>query len=266
MDKGLEDAGLGETVVQVEADEWCRRVLAKHWPSARRFDDVSTFGRGSVPELSGRVVLCGGFPCQDLSSAGKQAGIHEGKKSGLWREFFRVATELLPEAIVIENVSSGQRGWVPFVRRDLHLLGYDTTALAISAADVGAPHERRRVFILAYHRSLERPGRARALVDASDADGDRAERVSGGRAGAVRGQGEGEPGDDGGERCALGLAGTDAVCARREERVRVAARSPLSRPGDDGGDGAVADADGLRRRGRASSRRRELRTASRLGN
>lgn len=145
LELGLEWAGVGHTVWQVEKDPFCQRVLAKHWPQVERFDDVSTVGAACLPVAD---VICGGFPCQDVSAAGKGAGL-AGALSGLWREYQRIVSELRPRFVVVENVASGSRRWLPHVRSDLHVLGYRTRAFALSAFDVGAPHLRRRVFVLA---------------------------------------------------------------------------------------------------------------------
>jgi len=146
LELGLEMAGVGHTVWQVELDGFCRRVLSRHWPEAERFDDVRFVGRSELRDVD---VICGGFPCQDVSSAGKRAGM-SGAKSGLWFEYLRIVEELRPRFVVVENVASGKRAWLPTVRRGLHLLGYRSTAVALSAYDVGAPHLRRRIFVIAY--------------------------------------------------------------------------------------------------------------------
>ncbi len=143
LELGLERAGLGPVAWQVEKDPFCRSVLAKHWPDVEKHEDVRTAG-----PLARVDLICGGFPCQDVSSAGKGAGL-DGERSGLWREFRRIVSELRPALSVVENVASGARRWLPFVRRDLHLLGYRTRAFAFSASDVGAPHLRRRIFVVA---------------------------------------------------------------------------------------------------------------------
>jgi DNA (cytosine-5)-methyltransferase 1 len=145
LELGLESAGLGEVVWQCELDPFCRRVLAKHWPNVEKHDDVRTFHPKPVD------VLCGGFPCQDVSSGNTRGakGL-DGERSGLWREFRRIAEAITPSIIVVENVASGARRWLPFVRRDLHVLGYRTRAYALSADDVGANQRRRRVFVIAY--------------------------------------------------------------------------------------------------------------------
>ena len=145
LELGLERA-LGWPVAwQVEIDEWCRSVLAAHWPAAERFSDVSTVGSAVLRPVD---LICGGFPCQDVSSAGRGAGL-AGERSGLWFEYLRIVDELRPRIVVVENVASGARRWVDTVCDGLAALGYRPRPLALSAADVGAPHLRRRVFVVA---------------------------------------------------------------------------------------------------------------------
>ena len=146
LEKGLEIAGLGPVLWQVECDPFCRRVLERHWPGATRFEDVCDV---SAAELAPVDLICGGFPCQDVSSAGKGAGL-AGERSGLWREFARIVGELRPSWVVVENVASGARRWVDAVVRDLGQLGYATLPVPLSAADVGAPHRRARIFLVAH--------------------------------------------------------------------------------------------------------------------
>ena len=147
---GLERSGLGPVVWQVEQDEYARRVLAKHWPEARRYSDVREVGAHNLEPIG---VLSGGFPCQDLSISNQKGQGLEGQRSGLWFEFERIANELRPEWIVIENVQHTWKRWVPVVRRRLHAIGYASVPLRLSAADVGAWHRRRRGFILAHANS-----------------------------------------------------------------------------------------------------------------
>lgn len=159
LELGLERAGLGPVLFQVEQDPACRAVLARHWPDVPRFDDVCDV-EVVTPKASSRSkpkrknplphvdLLCGGFPCQGNSSAGKGLGLKD-PRSALWFEFRRIAKALAPPLVVVENVASGARRWLPHVRKDLHVLGYRTRAFQISASDVGAPHLRRRVFVVA---------------------------------------------------------------------------------------------------------------------
>ncbi len=145
LELGLERAGLGPVVWQCEIDPFCRRVLARHWPDAGMLcDDIRTIKHPPPVDL-----ICGGFPCQDISSAGKGAGL-AGSRSGLWFEFARIIEASRPSWVVVENVASGARRWVDRVVCDLGRLGYEALPVPLSAADVGAPHLRRRVFIIAH--------------------------------------------------------------------------------------------------------------------
>lgn len=144
IEKGLESAGLGTTVWQCEIDPFCREVLAKHWPTATRYDNIMELH--NPPKVD---ILCGGFPCQDLSHAGKRAGL-EGDRSGLWKEFLRIIGETSPTWVVIENVHHAWGNWVPTVRGDLASIGYSSVSIRLSASEIGADHERRRVFVIAH--------------------------------------------------------------------------------------------------------------------
>ena len=153
LELGLEWAGLGPVRWQVERDEFCRRVLAKHWPGVRRYDDVRTIG-GYLERVD---IICGGFPCQDVSSAGSRAGL-VGDRSGLWSEFSRVIGIVRPRAVVVENVASGASLWVDAVVRDLVEQGYAVFPFPVAASDVGALHARKRVFVVA--RNTHREGQS----------------------------------------------------------------------------------------------------------
>ena len=101
FDLGFERAGI-ETIWQVEIDEYCRKVLARHFPHAQRFSDIRECGAHNLTPVD---VLSGGFPCQDISVAGKGAGI-EGERSGLWTEYARIIGELRPRYVIVENVAA----------------------------------------------------------------------------------------------------------------------------------------------------------------
>ncbi len=146
LELGLERAGLGPVVWQVEKDAYCRAVLAKHWPDALRFDDVLTVGAHNLPPVD---VICGGFPCQDISYAGRGAGL-AGERSGLWYEFARIIREMGPRFVVVENVAALLDRGMGDVLGTLSDLGYDAEWSCIQACDVGAPHYRDRIFLVAY--------------------------------------------------------------------------------------------------------------------
>lgn len=161
LELGLERAGM-TTVGQVEIDPFCRRVLAKHWPEVPRHDDVRTavdWWRGEPrPDVE---VICGGFPCQDISTAntsGTRAGL-AGAKSGLWAAYESAVDALRPEWVIVEN-SPRWRAWAPAVRADLHRLGYGTGALLLPAGSLGAPHRRPRCVVVAHADGDREPLRA----------------------------------------------------------------------------------------------------------
>src|SRR5690606_29824272 len=144
---GLEWAGLGPVLWQVEFNGRRRENLARHWPDAdRSVADVATAGRGNLAPVD---CIVSSSPCQDISSAGARAGLG-GPKSRLWFECERVIGTMRPRFAVVENVASGARNWVPFVRSGLERFGYTALPIPLSAADCGAPHLRRRVFVLAH--------------------------------------------------------------------------------------------------------------------
>lgn len=157
------------TVWQVESDQYARGVLAHHWPDVERFDDVRAVGAANLRVVD---IICGGFPCQDISTAGRRAGI-TGSQSGLWAEYARIVRELRPRYVFVENVAALVIRGLGRVLGDLADLGYDAEWDCLRAADVGAPHLRNRIFILAYAHS-GRPhaeSAARSGGDSLDARG-----------------------------------------------------------------------------------------------
>ena len=146
---GLERAGM-KTVAFCEVDKKCQQVLKKHWPDVPIFDDVTTLKGKDIEETVD--VICGGFPCQDISLAGKGAGL-EGKRSGLWSEFKRLIEEIKPKYAIIENVSALRNRGLDQILRSLSEIGYDSEWHCITASSIGAPHRRDRVWILAYSPS-----------------------------------------------------------------------------------------------------------------
>ncbi len=145
IELALESLGLGPVVWQAESDPFCRQVLAKHWPGVKIYEDVRAIDANAQrPD-----ILCGGFPCSDLSSAGIRRGI-EGPRSGLWSEFFRVIRDLRPGYVFVENVQGLLVRGMGRVLGDLASIGFDAVWECVPAAAVGAPHLRARVWILAY--------------------------------------------------------------------------------------------------------------------
>jgi DNA (cytosine-5)-methyltransferase 1 len=148
FDLGFERAGMA-CKWQVEIGEYGTSVLAKHWPGVRRHDDVRTFPPTDADEW--RVdAICGGFPCQDISNSGHKAGIDEGLRSGLWREYARIIRTLRPRFVVVENVAALLGRGLNRVLGDLAQSGYDAEWDCLPACEFGADHERDRAFIAAY--------------------------------------------------------------------------------------------------------------------
>jgi DNA (cytosine-5)-methyltransferase 1 len=148
FDLGFERAGM-ECRWQCEIDKAASGVLAHHWPGIPNTGDVRNVGRDTVESVD---LICGGFPCQDLSVAGKRAGL-AGERSGLWFEFHRVLSELRPRWVVIENVpgllSSNRGRDFAVVLRGLADIGYLSTWRVLDAQYFGVAQRRRRVFVVA---------------------------------------------------------------------------------------------------------------------
>ena len=147
---GLERSGAFRTVAFCECDPFARRVLAKHWPEVPCYDDVRTLTAARLA-ADGVLVdaICGGFPCQDISVAGRGAGI-AGERSGLWSEYARLIGELRPRYVIVENVAALLGRGLGEVLGDLAALGFDAEWHCIPASAVGAPHRRDRIWIIAH--------------------------------------------------------------------------------------------------------------------
>ena len=143
---GLERTGGFETVGFCDNDKKTHLVLKKHWPNVPIYDDVSTL-KGS--DLGTIDIITGGFPCQDLSVAGKGAGL-AGARSGLWFELHRLIKETKPKWVIAENVAVLRSRGLDQVLRSLDEIGYDAEWHCIPASAVGAPHRRDRIWIVAY--------------------------------------------------------------------------------------------------------------------
>lgn len=252
---GLERAGMC-TRWFAEVDPFASAVLRKHWPDVPNHGDVRSVRAGRVEHVD---VICGGFPCQDISIAGSGRGL-EGERSGLWREMHRIVGELRPRYALVENVGALTSRGLAVVLGDLAAIGYDAEWHVVPVAAVDAPHLRERCWIIAVDADADRE---RLRHDEQRAPSGRIE---------VRDSGHAEPVDDGPP-----LAYSDTY-GRRCERDRIAQHGDgqgASRPEPDG-----LGAPGLRtgpgggrsyyqRRGRASGKasgrsgRSHIRTGSR---
>ena len=210
LELGLERAGVGRTAWQCEQDTAAQAVLRRHWPGLPIYDDVRRIGAANVGPVD---VLCGGFPCQDISLAGSGAGL-EGARSGLWFEYLRLVRELRPRHVVAENVAALVTRGLDTVLGGLAESGHDALWFTLRASDVGAPHRRERLFIIAWRLDVG-PGRV------SDADG-----------GAVRELAERSDVGRGGETAEVGHA--ESV-GRREGRTECTGRERLAALVEHGG-------------------------------
>ena len=183
---GLERTGGFRTVAFCEIKPFCQQVLAKHWPSVPCYHDVRTLTaeRLAANASTGDVqidVICGGFPCQDVSLAGARAGL-DGERSGLWSEYARLIGDIRPRYVIVENTPGLLSLGMGTVLGDLAALGYDAEWHSIPASAVGADHIRDRVWIIAYpngsglsfHDQCWRQSRAPEMGEtASDPDRER---------------------------------------------------------------------------------------------
>ena len=144
-DYGAELAGWDSTF-QVELDPFCRSILARHWPEVPKFGDIRTLDCSSLPVVD---ALIGGFPCQDISPAGKGAGL-AGPRSGLWREYARVIEAINPRWVITRGLD--------VVLQDLAARGYDAEWDVVPAGALGAPHLRERTWVVAWQRVADGRG------------------------------------------------------------------------------------------------------------
>ena len=158
---GLEAAGF-ETAAFCEMDLYAQKVLKKNWPGVPIYDDVRRITADRlVSDGIGVDVITGGFPCQDISTAGRQAGI-DGERSGLWSECARLLGDIRPRYAIFENVTNlltGDGGdWFKRILWDISSVGYDAEWHCIPASAIGAHHHRDRVWIVAYPNSDSQSG------------------------------------------------------------------------------------------------------------
>ena len=204
---GLERTGGFETVAFCEIEEFPRKVLRKHWPDIPIHRDVRELRGEDVGPVD---VICGGFPCQDISTSGPGAGL-DGARSGLWAEMARLVGEIRPRYVIVENtanlIAGGNGLWMGRVLGGLAALGYDAEWHVIPAAAVGAPHLRERVWIVAHTAGVRQPEQGQLLQSihpAPDAYREAGRFVDAVRAGALPflcGGHDGVPASMGADEC-----------------------------------------------------------------
>ncbi|PZT47705.1 hypothetical protein B6S12_07540 [Helicobacter valdiviensis] len=143
-----------QTLAFVEKEEYCQKLLKKNFPNSKIFGDVLCVGAKELQDLGQIDVVCAGFPCQDLSRAGKKAGL-EGERSGLFYEAIRIVTEVSPKYILFENVP--ELIWRDDYREEftktLQAIGYDCWWQTLCASSFGYPHKRKRAYVLCFKAS-----------------------------------------------------------------------------------------------------------------
>lgn len=155
IDLGLEMAGM-ESVFQCEVNQFCQKVLKKHWPNVKLVGDINEVTIEKIPEAD---LWCGGFPCQDLSLAnqGKRRGL-EGNRSGLFYKFAELIDKGRPQWVFIENVpgllNSADGYDFEIVLKTLDEFGYGISWRVLDAKYFGTPQRRRRVYIIGSYRNL----------------------------------------------------------------------------------------------------------------
>jgi len=167
---GLEASGL-QTVAFCEINPFCRKILTRHWPSVPIFTDITTINKEDLKTLSRIDVIAGGFPCQDISVAGKQKGI-TAKRSGLWKEFMRLINEIRPKYAIIENVANLRSKGLISVLQDLWEIGYNAEWHCIPASAFGAPHRRDRIWIIAHPACIGKVGLSIGKKETESTPGD----------------------------------------------------------------------------------------------
>ena len=148
-----------ETVGFVEIDPFCRKVLANHWPGVWQHDDMRTLQPDALPHAD---IWTGGFPCQDISIAGRGAGL-SGTRSGLFFEIVRLlhGVRRRPAWLLLENVPCLRTRGYDRVKAEVERAGYAVTPLVVGAWAVGAPHKRNRVWIVAHLDAARLPKQQR---------------------------------------------------------------------------------------------------------
>ncbi len=166
-------AGLGDIAAEAiglshswfcECDPFARSILARRWPGVPVFHDVRDVHAKSAQQVD---IVIGGFPCQDISCAGRGAGL-AGKRSGLWFEYARIIRELRPRFAIVENVKALLGRGLDRVLGDLAEIGYDAEWDVFPAAAFGAPHLRERVILVAYPDGDRGPACAPILAPGGD--------------------------------------------------------------------------------------------------
>jgi len=161
-----------ETVAFCEYDKHCQKVLRKHWPDTEIIDDVKELAANCFRFRENIDVITGGFPCQDISYANKNAEGIYGKRSGLWRVYANIIEIVRPSWVVIENSPALLNRGFASVLQDISQIGYDAEWHCISASSIGTPHKRERLFVVAYPNDRRTPLRWHRVFQENEKSGE----------------------------------------------------------------------------------------------
>lgn len=153
LELGLEMTGQFKTVWQSEIDPFCQSVLARNFPDSIQLGDIEGIDGNEIKTVD---VICGGFPCQDISTAGRQLGL-AGARSGLFFRAMDIVREVKPKCVILENVRNILNKGFEHVLRSFSDIGYNVEWQCISASRLGYCHKRERVFIIAYTSGIRQP-------------------------------------------------------------------------------------------------------------
>lgn len=155
LDLAVEEVFGAEPAWHCDVDPNAAKVMVHHWPGVPNLGDIQDVKWAEVPPVD---IICGGFPCQDISSAGKRAGIAEGSRSGLWFRYADAIRDLRPRLVVVENVGALLVRGLDIVLGSLAEIGYDARWTCLRASVIGAPHQRNRLFLVGVPRDTECEG------------------------------------------------------------------------------------------------------------
>ena len=166
---GLEQAGM-RTAAFCEIDPFCRQILRQHWPNQPIYEDIKQLtarrlNHDGIPNID---LICGGYPCQPFSVAGRRRGEHDPRH--LWPEMYRLIRELRPRWVICENVAGHVELGLDTVLADLDATGYTATPFIIPACAIGAPHRRDRVWIVAHSRRIRLVEKAATRISPNVSD------------------------------------------------------------------------------------------------
>ena len=152
LDLAAEAAGI-EVIAQCEIEPFCQTILKLRWPNAELWSDVRSVAWGQYRRANAVQLIFGGSPCQDLSVAGRQAGL-EGERSGLWYELLRAVEAIRPRYVLNENVRGAVDLAFDTMRNGLETACYEVRGILLAAASFGAPHRRERMFVLSVRNDV----------------------------------------------------------------------------------------------------------------